>query len=109
MSIVSGSNTGLTTAANPLATTPSIANLPVPLANTEVFYVFPAGTKRFALQNRSDGIIKLAYIIGDSGSVYYTVWPGDEFIENDIHYAASVTIYLQSPKASQIVEIRSWV
>lgn len=109
MSIVTGSNTGLTTAANPLATTPTIANLSIPLANTEVSYALPAGTKRFALQNRFDGIIKLAYTSSTSGSVFYTVWPGDEFVENDIHYAATITLYMQSPKPSQTVEIRSWV
>lgn len=109
MSIVSGSNTGLTTTANSLATTPSIANLFVPTANTEVAYSLPAGTKRFALQNRSDGIIRLAYAAGTSGTLYYTVWPGDEFAEDNIHFASTINIYVQSPKPSQTVEIRSWV
>lgn len=109
MSIVSGSNTGLTTSVNPLVTNPTIVNLSIPLANTEVSYVFPAGTKRFSLQNRFDGKITLAYAVGDSGILYYTIWPGNEFAENNIHVSASITIYVQSPKASQIIEIRSWV
>lgn len=109
MSIVTGSNTGLTTGANSLATTPTIANVAIPTANTEVFYILPSGSKRFAIQNRNDGIIKLAYAAGTSGSVYYTVWPGDEFAEDNIQYAATITIYMQSPKAVQTVEIRSWV
>ena len=75
------------------------------LANTEYSYALPAGTKSFCLQNRGDGLIKFkSAAAGD----YWTLFPGQPYYISNIKDTASITVYLESPKPAQTVEIISW-
>jgi hypothetical protein len=78
----------------------------VPLANTEVSHTLPASTKRFKIQNRDNGLVKLSYVTGFT-TVYWTIFPGVVFGEDWINLG-SLTLYLQSTKPSQTLEITSW-
>ena len=82
-----------------------IANLSMPLANTEYSFTFPVGTKTFGFRNRMSGVLKLKHV---SGGLHFT-W--DPFVTNwvnDIKSSAIVTVYFESPSAGQLVEFIYW-
>ena len=88
-------------------TTPSIVNQPAILATTEYSYTFPANTKRFSLRTRGNAKIQLAFVPGQSGINFSTVFPGNKYEETNLNLTA-LTIYFQSSKAGEIVEIVTW-
>lgn len=90
--------------------TPLIQNVPLPTAGTEVTHVLPANTKRFAIQLRpgSKATLKLAYTLGQSGTIYFTIPPNVFHSEEGIS-AASTTLYIQATLAAQVAEITSWI
>jgi hypothetical protein len=90
-------------------TTPLIANVSIPSANTEVSYPLPTSTTRFLLKLR-DGTadLKFSYISGNSGTLYFTVPRGNYISVSQIDTSASVTLYFQSPVAGQVAEIMTW-
>lgn len=86
-------------------TTPLVSILSMPLANTEYSFTFPAGTKEYALQNRANGLVKYKTVsLGD----YWTLFPGQPYYINNIKGSATVTVYFESPKIAQTIEILSW-
>ena len=87
--------------------TPVIKNITTVLAATEYSYAFPANTKRFKIKARGNAKLQLAFISGQSGVEYITIFPGSSYIENDLTLS-SVTAYFQSTKANEVVEICSW-
>ncbi len=86
---------------------PTIHNLSMPLANTEYNYTFPNNTREFYLQNRTLGLVKFAYTIGSSGTLYKTLFPGGVLNEDNLELE-TLNIYIQSPSAGQTIEIVSW-
>lgn len=92
-------------------TNPLITNVSVPLAATEVAIALPANTKRFLIRARKVSNaypqIQLAYISGDSGTIYLTVPGGAYYSEGEID-APSLTLYIQSNTPATIIEIVSW-
>lgn len=89
-------------------TTPTISNVLLTTANTEVSHALPASTKMFLMQNRGNGRIQLSYTSGQSGITFVTIWPGNIKWIDTINPSAVITIYMQSNLASQTVEIESW-
>ncbi len=88
--------------------TPTIVNTTLTTANTEYSHIFGADTKKFTIKNRGAGQVKIAYILGDSGTTYITIWPGGVYEAPCLDLSATLTVYMQSPKASQLIEIASW-
>jgi hypothetical protein len=85
--------------------TPVVANHTLVLANTEYMIALPVGSKTFALQNRNDGQIKLKTT---PAGAHLTLFPGQPYYISNIKGSASVTIYVESPKAAQVLEIIAW-
>ena len=83
----------------------TVALLAMPLANTEYTYVFPLGTKTFGFRNRNSGVLKLKHM---TGGPYFTFDPYVTNWVNDIKSSATVTVYFESPSASQNVELIYW-
>jgi hypothetical protein len=87
---------------------PLLNTLSLPLANTEGSFALPAFTRFLLVQNRNTGLVKLAFIMGDtSGTDYLTIWPGN-FVQYSLNVESPLTLYMQSPKASQVIEINHW-
>ena len=86
---------------------PIVENVSIPLADTEVSHALPTGTKRFLLKLRGVAILKLAYSSGNSGTTFITLY-GRTFYREERIGSATTTLYMQSPTASQTVEIVSW-
>jgi hypothetical protein len=89
--------------------TPTIANVAVATAATEVSYTFPANTVKFRLKTRNGAKLQYAYTTGQTNTTFDTVHSGDALEETMISIGASTTIYFQCPnKGSETVEIVSW-
>jgi hypothetical protein len=89
------------------ATTPLIANSVAILVNTEYSYAFPANTKRFNVRARGNAKLQIAFTSGQSGSLFKTIFPGSIYEEIDVKLTG-ITIYFQSNKAGETIEITSW-
>lgn len=88
---------------------PTTANVAIPLAATEVSYPLPPGTQAFYIRLRGYlADLQLAYTSGSSGTVYTTISRGTFFSMDGISPDASVTLYVQTTLASQVAEIMSW-
>jgi hypothetical protein len=92
---------------DPLAL-PTIANVITISANTEYSYAFPSNTKKFELRARGNAKLQLAFILGQSGTIFKTIFPGSTYEERGTNLIAT-TVYFQSTKAGETVEIISWV
>jgi hypothetical protein len=91
------------------ATTPTIANISVSLANTEYSYILPVGTKQFTVKDRAgDAKTRIAYIPGATTSTFKTVDMGCTYEIKEIASTTGLTVYFQSSKASRTIEIESW-
>jgi hypothetical protein len=87
--------------------TPNIDNYTILLANTEYFYDFPTNTKEFIIQNTGTVLIRLSYNVGESGTKYWSLYPGQIFEKKNIE-RANTRIYFQAIKANQRLELMSW-
>jgi len=89
-----------------LATNPIIANISAPTANTEYSYAFPTDTKKFLLQARK-GTLRVAFSSGGTNTTYLTIAVGCNYVIDNIK--TSVTVYFQSNKPSDVIEINTCV
>jgi hypothetical protein len=88
--------------------TPAISHVAVPLANTEVAFTFPTGTKRFELRTQNMTRLQLSFAVGQSGVDYWTVRGGSVYLEDGLNPATTFSIYFQTAAAGSTVEIKSW-
>ena len=103
------SSGGSTSVAISGVNTPSIQNVTITLAATEETITLPAGTRRFMIKTRTENAkMQISYVSGESGTQYLTLIPGAVYKEDGIDAAASVSLYVQSNKASTVVELVSW-
>lgn len=82
----------------------SVANVSVLTANNEVSIVVPGTAIWFSLSNRTDGTTKVAFVSGESSSNFATIWPGELREFRKIN-GAPLTLYVQCPKESQVLEL----
>jgi len=89
------------------ADTPLITNKTVALKDIEETHTLAINTKTFTIKCRASSEIKLAYILGDSGLIFDTIPRGVRFSMNDIRFGGS-TLFFQTDKDAQVVEITEW-
>ena len=82
----------------------SVANISVPTAATEVSITIPDSAMWISIYNRTDGLTKLAFVSGESGTNYVTINPGDCH-EYTKRAGTSMIVYVQCPKATQVIEM----
>lgn len=104
MSIITGAIRGRITPEASI--TPVIYNVSCALANTEYSQTLSDHTKAFMIKARGYSTIKLAFVSGASGTVYFTVPAGTTLTQDGLDFAG--TLYFQTSKASEIVEIIEW-
>lgn len=95
----------LVSSVNPPAT-PKIYNMSAPTARTEVSHVLSANTKQLIVRVRGVANLQLAFISGESSTNYITIPSGASLSLTDLK--TSVTLYLQTDKNSQVIEILEW-
>lgn len=90
------------------ARTPTISNVTTVVAGTEYSHTFQNDTKRFILKARGqNSILQIAFISGQTGTTFITLYQGVVYSEEDLDLQG-LTIYFQSNKAGEIVEILEW-
>lgn len=90
------------------ATNPLVSNVSLPTAATEVGILLPNDTKQFLIKLRDPlAKLQLSYASGQSGIVYFTISPGCFYSDSDLSISG-ITLYVQSPSASQVVELVTW-
>lgn len=89
--------------------TPVVSVVSMPLAATEYSFVLPQDCRQFLVKTRSGAVLQVAYASGQSGTTYMTVPRHCFYAESDIKLTSTVTLYFQSPLASQELEVLTWV
>lgn len=90
-----------------LSTLPTIYNISMPLAATEYSQSISPGTKKILIRMRNKARAKVAFVSGDTATLYFTIEPGAVYFDENLDLVG-VTIYLQSNVASQVAEILEW-
>lgn len=87
--------------------TPTIYNVSLSTANTEVGQGLPDGTKKLDVKVRSMNTqLKVSFVSGESGTKYITIpYNGAYHLEG---VNLSNTIYMQTSRANQVAEIVCW-
>lgn len=84
-------------------TTPTIYNVSIITVNTEQSQALPANTKEFLIRSRSKGTMRVAFNSGDTSTDYLTVPAGASYEVKQ--FFSSLTIYFQSNKPGDVIEI----
>lgn len=100
------SNVTTTIRGSIVRTEPTIYNVSVPLANTEVSQTLSDNTKSFTIRVRGTCTLKFAFDSGQSGTNYITIYPGSSYSIEGLNFSG--TLYFQTNKPSQVVEILEW-
>ena len=88
---------------------PTIANVAMTTCGTESSYDIPANVKRIRFKLRAlNALLQFCFTVSGSGTTYITVPYGETKEINDAKLGGK-TIYFQSPTASQVLEIETWV
>lgn len=87
-------------------TTETVEHVTLTNANTEYSYTFPANTIAYLIKTQSGHDFKYAPRVGESGTKYLTL---PVYEKNGIEPITSRTVYFQSKRAGEIMEISSWV
>lgn len=85
------------------ATVANVYNISVLLANTEVSQALATGTKKITIKVRGNSTLKLSF---SSGGPYITIPQGATWSNDGLNFNG--TLYFQTTKPSQIVEIEEW-
>ena len=83
-------------------------NIAAPLANTEYSFTIPLGTKRFEWKSRKFGEIQWSFQIGESGTTFSTLSPGNLKTEDNLKLVVPIVVYFRSNKANDTIELSSW-
>ncbi|MBC8445802.1 MAG: hypothetical protein H8D74_01245 [Chloroflexi bacterium] len=93
-------------------TTPVIANVSMPLPNTQYTYAPPTGCKALQWQNRAANDVRYAWTTGVVASPaptlpYFTLKSGAVWY-NDYLSITSATLHVATAASVQMVEIETW-
>lgn len=89
------------------ATTPTIYNLAMPTAGTEYSQELSKGTKKILVRARLKSRAQIAFVSGDTATLFFTLEPGAVFFEENLDLSDAI-IYVQSTAANQVMEILEW-
>lgn len=90
------------------ALTPIIYNISMTNANQEYSQILPNNTRIIDIKLRAlNALLKISFVVGESGTKYITIPFGASFHLEGIKLSGA-TIYVQSPVASQVLEIICW-
>lgn len=103
-----GSGGAVQTVSIEAATNPAIQAVALTLASTEYSVVIPVDAKQYLLRLKSNSTLQVAYSAGQSGTTFITVPRNCFYAESDLNLTSAVTVYFQSPDASQTVEVLYW-
>lgn len=86
---------------------PTILNVPIIAPNTEQHLIFSISTKKITLKVRGDARLQISFVAGMSGTVYFTIPPGNSYTFDNLKLSSPLNLYFQASKA-QVLEVLSW-
>jgi len=87
---------------------PTITNLVVATSGTEESHTFSTSVKRFRIRSRGKAKLQIAYTTGETNTTFITLTPGAVYEEEALALSAALTLYLESNKSGDTVEILEW-
>lgn len=88
--------------------TPTIFNVACATTGVEYSQIIPNNTAQMTLKSRnSQAKLQLAWIAGDTSSVFSTLSPGNIYVLENVKLVSKV-VYFNSSKDNTIVEIVTW-
>lgn len=101
----------INTTARPKATVesssnPVVYNVTCTLANTEYSQVLNTSAKKFLIRVRGNAVMRLAFDSGGTVVSWITIPFGCSYIEEALLFSG--TLYFQTSKPAQVVEILEW-
>lgn len=88
------------------STTPTIYNVSAPTANTEVSQALNANVKQIMIRVRGNARAKIAFVATESATNYFSLPAGATLTLDKL--SASVTLYMQTDKNTQVIEVLEW-
>lgn len=95
--------------ADGLGVTPTIVNISMPISGNEYSFNIPLNTKFIFFKSRKNGKLQYAYISGNTGTTYRSVSPGVLQQIYNIKTISGNTMYIQSTKNNDVLEIEYWI
>jgi len=90
------------------STAPTIYNLLAPTAGVEESQALSTGTRQILIKTRSNNAeMQIAFVATQSATLFVTVPAGCSYFDSDLNLTG-VTIFIQTNKSSQTIEIREW-
>lgn len=109
MGVFSPSGTSGSAASSNPVTTPDITNQTLTNKDTEETVTIPAGVIKFMIKARNTGAkLQVSSSSGDSGTTYWTVWPGFSYDGENLSRTTDLDVYIQSSKDNTVLEILTW-
>ena len=91
-----------------LASVPKIYNVPAAVAGTEYSQALSAGTRKIMFKTKSTGAkIKFSFVAGESGTKFISVGKNTSHEVDDLNLT-SITLYFQTNKNNQTLQIMEW-
>ena len=84
-------------------TIPVIYNVNIINSGTEYSQTLPSDTKKYLIRSRNKGSLRLAYTLGGTNTTYLTLPTGTSYVDSNFY--SSITLYFQSTKPGDILEI----
>ena len=90
------------------ASVPKIYNVPAAVTGTEYSKALSAGTRKIMFKTKSTGAkIKFSFVAGESGTKFISVGKNTSHEVNDLNLS-SATLYFQTNKNTQTLQIMEW-
>ena len=86
---------------------PTITNTAMAVAGTEYSQAIPDNAKKVMLRSRLNGNLKLAFVSGDTASLYITLPAGFPY-QMDMSWLIGQTVYVASDQANDVLEMLTW-
>lgn len=90
-----------------VAQTPVLANIAVPVADTELAHTLQANLKKILIKARGSSKVQFCFTSGESGSKFVTIPAGCSYLEDNLNISSG-TLYFQLNRAGDVVEILEW-
>lgn len=88
------------------SSSPTVFNVSVPLANTEMSQALGSNVKKILLRARGASRTQFSFVSGESNINFITIPAGASYHVDQLNFSG--TIYFQTSKGGEVVEILAW-
>lgn len=107
LNFTSGGGSGGGAGSSLTKVTPKITNFTVAVSGVEESHVLDDETKSFLVRSRNKSTIQLAFVATESSTKFITIAPNAVYQEDTLVLTGK-TLYFQTDKSSEVVEILEW-